>query len=66
MAVAKVIEITSASEKSFDDAVDVGIAKAEETLRNVKGAWIAEQKVDVEGGKIVAYRVTLKVSFILD
>jgi flavin-binding protein dodecin len=66
MSVAKVIEITAASEKSFDDAVALGIAKAEETLRNVKGAWIAEQKVDVEGGTIVAYRVTLRVTFILD
>jgi len=66
VAVAKVIEITAASEKSFDDAVEVGITKVEETLRNVKGAWVAEQKVDVEGGKVVAYRVTLKVTFILE
>jgi dodecin len=66
VAVAKIIEITSASEKGFDDAVAIGIAKAEETLRNVKGAWVAEQKVDVEGGKVVTYRVTLKVTFILD
>jgi dodecin len=66
VAVAKVIEITAASEKGFDDAVEAGITKVEETLRNVKGAWVAEQKVDVEGGKIVAYRVTLKVTFILE
>lgn len=66
MSVAKVIEITAASAKGFDDAVEVGIAKAEESLRNVKGAWVSQQKVDVEGGKIVAYRVTLKVTFILD
>jgi flavin-binding protein dodecin len=66
MSVAKIIEITAASDKGFDDAVEIGIAKAEESLRNVKGAWVAQQKVDVEGGKIVAYRVTLKVTFILD
>jgi dodecin len=66
MSVAKIIEITAASEKGFDDAVEIGIAKAEESLRNVKGAWVSQQKVDVEGGKIVAYRVTLKVTFILD
>jgi flavin-binding protein dodecin len=66
VSVAKVIEITASSEKSFDAAVQLGIAKAEETLRNVKGAWIAEQKVDVDGGRIVGYRVTLRVTFILD
>jgi flavin-binding protein dodecin len=66
VSVAKVIEISAASEQSFDDAVAVGIAKAEETLRNVQGAWVAEQKVDVEAGKIVAYRVTLRVTFILE
>jgi flavin-binding protein dodecin len=66
MTVAKVIEITAASEKGFDDAVRLGIAKVEETLRQVKGAWVSEQKVDVEGGEIVAYRVTLKVTFVLD
>lgn len=66
MAVAKVIEITASSGTSFEDAVKIGIAKAEETLRNVKGAWISEQKVDVEDGKVVAYRVTMRVTFILD
>jgi dodecin len=48
MAVAKVIEISASSPKSFDDAVRVGIEKSDETLRNVKGAWVSEQKVDVE------------------
>jgi dodecin len=66
MSVAKVIEITASSEKSFDDAVALGVAKAEETLRNVKGAWVSEQKVDVEGGRITSFRVTLRVTFVLD
>jgi flavin-binding protein dodecin len=66
MAVAKVIEISASSPKSFDDAVRVGIEKSDETLRNVKGAWVSEQKVDVEGGKITDYRVTLRVTFVLD
>jgi flavin-binding protein dodecin len=66
MSVAKVIEITASSEKSFDDATRVGIEKAEESLRNVKGAWVAEQKVDVEDGKITGYRVTLRVTFVLE
>ena len=66
MSVAKVIELTAVSPTSFDDAVRVGIEKSGESLRNIKGAWVAEQKVDVEGGKITAYRVTLPVTFVLD
>lgn len=66
MAVAKVIELTASSPNSFEDAVHVGIAKSGESLRNVKGAWVSEQKVDVEDGKITAYRVTLRVTFVLE
>jgi flavin-binding protein dodecin len=66
MAVAKVIEISASSTTSFDDAVRVGIEKSGESLRNIRGAWVSEQKVDVEDGKIVAYRVTLRVSFVLE
>lgn len=66
MAVARVTEIISASSKSFEDAVDRGIARANKTLRNVTGAWIKSQKVVIEKGKIVEYRVNLKVTFILE
>jgi flavin-binding protein dodecin len=66
MSVAKVIELTAVSPKSFDDAVRVGIEKSGESLRNIKGAWVSEQKVDVEGGKITAYRVTLRITFVVD
>jgi flavin-binding protein dodecin len=66
MAVAKVIEINAASDKSFEDAVNSGIAKAAETVREIRGAWIKEQQVKVEGSKITEYRVDLKVSFVLD
>jgi dodecin len=66
MSVAKVIEVTATSTESFDDAVKVGIQKSGETLRNIRGAWVSEQKVDVEDGRIVAYRVTLRVTFILE
>ena len=66
MSVAKVIELTASSPQSFDDAVRAGIEKSGETLRNVKGAWVSEQKVDVKDGKIVEYRVTLRVTFVLD
>jgi flavin-binding protein dodecin len=61
-----VIEINAASDKSFEDAVNSGIAKAAETVREIRGAWIKEQQVKVEGSKITEYRVDLKVSFVLD
>jgi hypothetical protein len=66
MSVAKVIEVTASSTQSFDDAVRVGIEKSGESLRHIKGAWVSEQKVDVEDGKIVAYRVTLRITFVLE
>ena len=66
MSVAKVIELTASSPDSFEDAVRNGIEKSGESLRNVKGAWVSEQKVDVEDGKITAYRVTLRVTFVLE
>jgi flavin-binding protein dodecin len=66
MSIAKVIELTASSSKSFEDAIQLGIEKSGETLRNVKGAWVSEQKVDVEGGKVVAYRVTLRISFVVE
>jgi flavin-binding protein dodecin len=65
MAVAKVTEIISSSAKSFEDAINDGISRANKTLDNVKGAWISEQKVIVEKGKIVEYRVTMRVTFVL-
>jgi flavin-binding protein dodecin len=67
MAVAKVIEITAASADSFEDAIRQGVAKASETVRQIQGAWIKEQKVKVsEDGSITEYRVDLKVTFVLD
>lgn len=65
MAVAKITEIHSSSTKSFEDAIKVGIARADKTLRNVSGAWIKSQKVVIEKGKITQYRVLLKVTFVL-
>jgi hypothetical protein len=65
MAVARVTEIIASSTKSFDDAVANGVARAAETLRNVESAWVQDQKVVVRDGKIVEYRVNLKVTFIL-
>ena len=66
MSVARVTEITAASKTGFEDAVRVGITRANDTLRNVTGAWIQEMKVEVEKGKIVEYRVNMKVTFILE
>jgi len=66
MSVAKVIELTSTSAKSFEDAIQKGIARANKTLKNVEGAWIKEQKVMVKDGKINGYRVNMMVTFILD
>ena len=66
MPVARVTEISSTSSKSFEDAIQQGVARATKTLRNVKGAWIKEQRVDVEGERIVQYQVNLMVTFVLD
>ncbi|WOI54342.1 dodecin family protein [Parvularcula sp. LCG005] len=65
MAVAKVTEIISSSKKSFDDAVEQGIDRANKTLKNVEGAWVQDMKVTVKGGKIDEYRVVMKVTFVL-
>lgn len=66
MSVAKVIEITAESTESFEDAVRQGIERAERSVENVRGAWVKSQKVDVEKGRIVGYRVDLKVTFVLN
>ena len=65
MSVAKVTEISSSSKTSFEDAVQKGVERADKTLDKVKGAWINEMKVEVEDGKVSAYRVNMKVTFVL-
>lgn len=65
MTVAKVTEITATSTKGFEDAIARGIKRANETLKNVTGAWVADQEVVVEGGKITSYKVRMKVTFVL-
>ena len=66
MAVAKVSEISATSSKSFEDALQQGLARASKTLRHVRGAWIKEQHVRCDNGKIVEYRVNMMVTFVLD
>ncbi len=63
MSVARVTEVKSSSKKSFEDAVHDGIKRANKTLQNVKGAWVASQEVLVEEGKITEYRVLMKITF---
>ena len=65
MTVARVTEISSLSKKSLEDAIKQGIGRANQTLKNVKGAWIKDQEVIVDGGKIVGYKVVMKVTFVL-
>jgi flavin-binding protein dodecin len=66
MSVARVVEISSTSPKSFEDAIVQGVARASETLRQVKSAWVKEQEAEIKDGKVVAYKVNLKVTFVLD
>lgn len=65
MSVAKVIEISATSPESFEDAIRQGIERASKTVENIRGVWIKEQHVDVSDGKIVDFRVDMKVTFIL-
>ena len=63
--VAKIIEITSSSSKSIEDAVETGIAKADSSLDNIEGAWVQDIKCVVKNGKVAEWRVNLKVTFLL-
>jgi dodecin len=66
MSVARITEISATSSKSFEDAVQQGIQRATATLRNVRSAWIKEQEVKVENNRITEYRVTMKITFVLE
>ena len=67
MSISRITEIKSSSAVSFDDAMKKGIARARKTLKNVRGAWILNQEVLVDGkGKITEYRVQMKITFILE
>jgi dodecin len=65
MTVARITEISSVSKTSFQDAIDQGVARANKTLKNVRGAWVKDQEVTVDDGKVTGYKVILKVTFIL-
>ena len=66
MSIAKISEISATSEESFEDAIRHGLARANKTLRNVRSAWIKEQHVRVEKGRISEYQVNMAVTFVLD
>lgn len=65
MSVAKTSEISASSSKSFEEAIRKGISKMSETVKNIEGAWVKEQKVVVKDGSVTSYRVTMKVTFIV-
>ena len=66
MSVAKVIEVSASSPTSFEEAINEGIARACDSVKNVRGAWVKEQKVSVQDGRITAYRVNMQVTFVVD
>ena len=66
MSIAKVTEIISTSNKSFDDAIDDGVKRANKTLRNITSVWVGDQNMKIKDGKVAEYRVRLKVTFVLD
>jgi dodecin len=66
MTVARITEITSVSSVSFQDAVVQGVERANKTLKNLKGAWVKDQEVIIDNGKVTGYKVALKVTFILE
>jgi dodecin len=65
MTVARITEISSVSDKSFQDAIVQGVERANKTLKNVKGAWVKDQEVNIDNGKVTGYKVILKVTFVL-
>ncbi|HZW60054.1 MAG TPA: dodecin family protein [Woeseiaceae bacterium] len=66
MSIARVTEIVAASSKSFDDAIRMGIARADKTLDNITGAWVQDQELKLDGAEIKEYRVHLKITFVLN
>jgi len=66
MSVAKVSEISATSAKSFDDAIQQGLSRANKTLRDIQRAWVKEQHVRFANGRITEYQVNMLVTFVLE
>ena len=63
--VAKVVELTAESPESFEDAIRRAVAKASETIEDINAAWVKSQQVSIRDGEVTAYRVDLKVTFVV-
>lgn len=66
MSVARVVEISATSPKSFEDAIQQGLARVHKTLRNVTGAWVKEHRIALDQGSVTEYQVNMLVTFVLD
>jgi flavin-binding protein dodecin len=66
MSIARITEISSTSEKSFEDAIQSAVGRASKTLRNVRGAWVKDQQIKIEAGRIIEYQVNLLITFVLE
>jgi flavin-binding protein dodecin len=66
MSVARVTELSATSDESFEDAVNMAVQRATQTLRNVEGAWVKDQNVLIENGNIQGYKVNLAITFVLE
>ncbi|AHY45450.1 hypothetical protein RradSPS_0167 [Rubrobacter radiotolerans] len=66
MSVARVTEISATSSTSFEDAIKEGVDRANQTLRNVEGAWVKDMNVLIENGQITGYKVNLAITFVLE
>ncbi|HEX6630941.1 MAG TPA: dodecin family protein [Gemmatimonadaceae bacterium] len=66
MSIARITEISATSTKGFEDAIQQGVARAAQTLRNVRSAWVKEQQVRIEGERITEYQVNLMITFVLE
>ncbi len=66
MSIARITEISSTSTKSFEDAIQSGVARATKTIRNVRSAWVKEQQIRIDNGSIIEYQVNLMITFVLD
>ena len=66
MSIARITEISSTSSKSFEEAIQSGVARATKTIRNVRSAWVKEQQIKIDKGSIVEYQVNMMITFVLD
>ncbi len=66
MSVARVIELSATSDQGFEEAINQGIERATNTLRNVESAWVKDMNVEIENNQVTVYRVNLAITFVLE